>query len=511
MENLREKWKPVLVLALIAASALSFFVLYLSHKNRMEAARVESIVRMESAIQSASEVYGRLAEMAFDQTVRRPEIRELFLKAQQAGSESERTFWRIAIAGRIEPVFSQLGYYRFRFLDLIQPDGTVFLRMHDPGKFGDNILAESELQKIALRYRIPAQGFQPGAVFSLYRYSFPLFMGNAFLGSAEFGLSSAVMAEQLKRQFPGHYTLLLNREVLDPLLTPETRSNFVPSRLSAQYIEDIQVRDLPTPLADPDPETQSLIMNKVSRQAAASVKEGKSFTLFTRVGARPYAVTFVQVANPGGKPIGYIVAINRNSRASEIQQVTLTVAILLAGLLTLSAAFLRQGIRQHEKLIEEALYDSLTGGLKQGRFDAVSARETAMATRYGLPLSLIIFDLDYFKQINDRWGHLKGDAVLRAIGKAVVGNIRSVDYFFRWGGDEFLVVLPSTAIEGALCAAEKIRLLVGNLEIESIRGLSISAGVAQMRTDDSDLRTVLKRADEALYRSKEKGRNMVSV
>ncbi len=510
MGNLREKWKPLLLLALIGAMALSFFVLYLSHGNRMEAARTESVLQMESAVHSAFEVYGRLAEMAFDQTVRRPEIREFLLEARNARTEPERAFWKGVIANRIEPVFSRLGYYQFRLLDIVLPDGTLFLRMHDLDGLGNRVRTESELQKSALLYRTPVQGFQPGAVFSLYRYSFPLFMGNTFLGSAELGLSSAAMAGQLKRQFPGHYTLLLEKEILDPLLTPETRSNYIPSELSGEYLEDLQVKDLPSPLTDPDPETQSRIMKNIRLEAATAMKNGKSFTVFTRVGPHPYAVTFVEVASPGGKPIGYIAAITRNSRAVEVQQITLTVAILLAGLFVLSGAFIRQALLQHEKLLEEALYDSLTGGLKQGRFDAISARETAMASRYGLPLSLVIFDLDYFKQINDKWGHLKGDAVLRGIGKAVSANIRRVDYFFRWGGDEFLVVLPNTGIEGALCAAEKIRLLVGSLEPEGIRGLSISAGVAQLKAGDSDLRAVLKRADEALYRAKEKGRNTVS-
>lgn len=501
----------MLISALLLGLALSFFVLFLSHRTRIEAVRAEAIAQMQSSVGSTVEVYGRLAEMAYDQTVHRPEIRELILQARDTREKEERARLRIDIAGRLEPVFSQLGYYQFRLLDLVLPDGTVFLRMHNPGLFGDKALPKSELRAQALENRMPVQGFQPGGAFSLYRYSFPLFLGDAFLGSAEFGLSSSAVAGQLKRQFPGYYTLLLRKDVLEPLLAPETRENYIPSSLSEKYYEDLQVRDLPNPLTDPDPEAQNQVLGKVRPEAAAAMEKGGNFAIFTRIGNGPYAVTFVEVASPGGKPLGYIVGINRNPRAMEIQQITLTVAILLAGLFFLSAAFLHQGLRHHEKLVREALYDSLTGGLKQGRFDDIASREVSMASRFNMPLSLMIFDLDHFKQVNDRWGHLKGDAVLRATGATVNRNIRRVDYFFRWGGDEFLLILPNTSLEGAANAAEKIRLLMEKLKPEGVEGISISAGVAQMEEADTDLRSVLKRADEALYRAKEKGRNNVST
>jgi diguanylate cyclase (GGDEF)-like protein len=505
------RWKPILFFALLAGLALSFFVLYISHQTRIKSARSESIVQIQSAVMSAFEVYGHVAEMAFDQTLRKPEVREMILKAETSATPWEREAWKKAVAERIGPFFSQLGYYRIRTLDVIAPDGTFLLRMNETGKTKPGTPSASDLQGPALKERRPVQGFQPGEFFSLYRYSFPLFMGNAFLGSAEFGLTSAAIADHLKTQFPGHYTLLLRKDVLDPLIAPETRRNYVASELSGNFYEDLQVRNLPTPLGDPDPGTLSQIAGKIRHEAAEAMEKGQSFCLFTQVDSRPYAVTFARVESPSGKPIGYIAAVNRNARAVDIQQVSLTVAILLAGLFFLAAAFLRQAIRHHERLVEEALYDSLTGGLKQGRFDGISDRETSMANRYGLPVSLIIFDLDYFKKINDNYGHLKGDAVLRAIGKTVNAHIRRVDYFFRWGGDEFLIVLPNTGVEGALCAAEKIRGLIGQLKPEGIGGLSISAGVAQLGEGDPDLRAVLKRADEALYRAKEKGRNNVSV
>lgn len=511
MDRRKRKTKTLFFSLLFLGFALSFFVLFLSYRTRLETAKRESIEQMQSAVSSTIEIYGRLAEMAFDETAHRPEIRELYLKAQGSIRPGERAFLRDTIARQLEPSFRKFTYYQLRLLNLVTPDGTVFLRMHDPDRHGDNVLPASSLQAEALKNRTPKRGFEIGTTHNLYRYSFPLFFGNAFLGSAEFGLSSPAVLAQLKRQFPGHYTLLLRKDLLDPLLDPAAREKLVPSPLSEKFVEDLQARDLPDPMADPDPETQAFILEKVKQEASAAMDLGNSFTLFTQANGRPYSASFLRIPNPGGIPFGYIVAINWNPKAQDLQQLVLTVGILMAGLFLIFAAFLRQGIRNHEKLMEEALYDSLTGGLKQGRFDSVAAREVSMAQRFGMPLSLVIFDLDHFKHVNDHFGHLKGDAVLRATGATVTRNIRRVDYFFRWGGDEFLIVLPNTNLDGALCAAEKIRALMDNLNPDGVEGISISAGVAQMNENDADLRAVMKRADEALYRAKEKGRNNVSA
>jgi diguanylate cyclase (GGDEF)-like protein len=507
LERRKKKTKTLFFSLLFVGFALSFFVLFLSYRTRLETIKRESIDQMQAAVNSTVEVYGRLAEMAFDETTHRPEIRELYRKAQGSQGPGERAFWRGTLARQLEPSFRKFAYYQLRLLNLVQPDGTVFLRMHAPDQYGDNLLPASRLQAEALENRAPARGFEIGTTHSLYLYSFPLFLGNAFLGSAEFGLSSSAVLAQMKKQFPGHYTILLRKDILDPLLLPGTEEKFSPFSLSGKFYEDLQARDLPDPMADPDPETQALILEKVGENASSALDRGGSFTLFTQVNGAPYSASFLKI--PGN--IGYIVALNWNPKARDLQQLALTVGILMAGLFLIFAAFLRQGIRHHEKLLEEAMYDALTGGLKQARFDGVASREFSMAQRFNMPLSLVIFDLDHFKHINDHYGHLKGDAVLRATGATVIRNIRRVDYFFRWGGDEFLIVLPNTNLDGALCAAEKIRALMENLKPEGVEGISISAGVAQMNENDTDLRAVMKRADEALYRVKEKGRNNVGA
>ena len=130
-----------------------------------------------------------------------------------------------------------------------------------------------------------------------------------------------------------------------------------------------------------------------------------------------------------------------------------------------------------------------------------------------LNLSLIILDIDYFKIVNDSYGHTAGDKVLKLISKNLKENIRDIDTLARWGGEEFIILLPETNSEGAWHISEKIRMVISSLNIitnDHIKiSVSASFGTSSMKKNDSTS-TLISRADEALYKSKENGRNMVS-
>jgi diguanylate cyclase (GGDEF)-like protein len=142
------------------------------------------------------------------------------------------------------------------------------------------------------------------------------------------------------------------------------------------------------------------------------------------------------------------------------------------------------------------------------------AAELMRARRSHLPVSLIMFDLDRFKAINDRHGHLCGDAVLAEVGARMRASLRSSDLKCRYGGEEFLVLLPETPVEGAHRAADTLRQDLAELEIQwngKVIRVTSSFGVACARSNEVDPTPLIARADEALYRAKREGRNCVRV
>jgi diguanylate cyclase (GGDEF)-like protein len=154
-----------------------------------------------------------------------------------------------------------------------------------------------------------------------------------------------------------------------------------------------------------------------------------------------------------------------------------------------------------------ALTDSLTGLPNRLAFETTLESDYTLALRTEQPLSLILFDLDRFKHVNDTYGHSRGDAVLAHVAQVLHSVIRGSDHPARWGGEEFVVVLPNSSAHDALVLAERLRKAIEKTNF-AVGGLTVSLGVAQLREVDSPL-SLVHRADEALYRAKAAGRNRV--
>ncbi|MGM0477531.1 MAG: GGDEF domain-containing response regulator [Pseudomonadota bacterium] len=170
----------------------------------------------------------------------------------------------------------------------------------------------------------------------------------------------------------------------------------------------------------------------------------------------------------------------------------------------------------HQKELEaqlerRATHDTLTDILNRRKLDEHLAHEVARHHRDHQPLALVILDIDHFKRFNDTHGHQLGDRVLIEVVNRVGGRLRATDVFGRWGGEEFLAILPDTDLKGAAALAEELREYVASTPMEEgVAGVTISLGVATLEDDDS-AEELLKRADDALYQAKEEGRDRIII
>ncbi len=153
--------------------------------------------------------------------------------------------------------------------------------------------------------------------------------------------------------------------------------------------------------------------------------------------------------------------------------------------------------------------DSLTRVYNRHKAQLLLEQEYRRAQRYARPLTLILFDVDDFKRVNDTLGHSTGDEALTRIAEVVRPLIRDTDFFARWGGEEFLIICPETDIRGASEIAERVRVAIESAQIIDGKRITVSLGVAGFRPEDS-LEKIINRADRALYLSKDKGKNRVS-
>jgi two-component system, cell cycle response regulator len=167
----------------------------------------------------------------------------------------------------------------------------------------------------------------------------------------------------------------------------------------------------------------------------------------------------------------------------------------------------------HEEIYTMTIKDGLTEIYNKRYFDEALEREMSRAERYDRDLSIVMFDIDFFKKVNDSHGHLAGDYVLRELASVVSKRARREEIFARYGGEEFLILLPETDKSGAMELAEQLRVLIAShsfiFEGERIP-VTVSIGVATMSSGDKMLPPeFIKRADECLYRAKSAGRNCV--
>jgi len=170
--------------------------------------------------------------------------------------------------------------------------------------------------------------------------------------------------------------------------------------------------------------------------------------------------------------------------------------------------------KNEDELIRLASTDPLTGAFNRREFTSLAERESMRSRRYSRQLSIVMFDLDHFKDLNDTYGHAAGDKALQRFTTICCNALRNVDIFGRWGGEEFVALLPETDAESAGVISERLRKMISDTELD-INGekikFTVSIGVAQYREGETMLEGPLSRADAAVYDAKKAGRNNIAI
>jgi two-component system cell cycle response regulator len=210
----------------------------------------------------------------------------------------------------------------------------------------------------------------------------------------------------------------------------------------------------------------------------------------------------------------YEEAINIGASDFVIKPVRLEELLLRLKRVLKERNLTKERIRMMEKLQKLAVTDGLTKLYNSRSFYSQLETEVDRFNRYKHPLALLLLDLDHFKEYNDNYGHLEGDKVLVRFSQIIKSCLRTNDTAYRYGGEEFTVILPETGVEEAGTVAQRIR---AALEVERFAPLdgkpvkiTISIGVTEYQVKE-ELSTFIQRADQAMYRSKQKGRNLVSM
>ncbi|ABI56718.1 diguanylate cyclase with PAS/PAC sensor [Alkalilimnicola ehrlichii MLHE-1] len=219
------------------------------------------------------------------------------------------------------------------------------------------------------------------------------------------------------------------------------------------------------------------------------------------------------LAAPRERPMGAgreLQALHRSGEVIPVEIALVPVDVAGTRMVMVSAIDLSVRKALEAQLHHQANHDPLTGLVNRYHFEELLAREIERGQRYGGGFALIMLDIDHFKAVNDTYGHLEGDKVLRRFAEELTGKIRAADTLARWGGEEFMLLLPGTDIAGARALAEAIRVAVNGCRMPVPGQVTVSLGVTGYRNGES-VWGLLKRVDEALYAAKLAGRDQVVV
>jgi len=449
-----------------------------------------------------------LADLIYKANVNQPKIIELFKKRD-----------REALRSYLESSYSQYRDFSIRQLHFHLPNNDSFLRMHRPSKYGDNLTKARLTVNYVNENRAFIEGFEEGKVFNGFRFVYPLFDVNEHIGSVEVSFSALAFIKSFVANYKIKSNFHISAEVVKEKVFNDEQGNYIKSPLPGFYFQKSIIQYLNMEIAKEhfSSENLEIIVEKIG--------EGEPFSIHKENLNK--VVTFVPLKNPVSSKVVATLSFSNDDKAikkiHENAIVLYLISITIMGLILIMLykelkykhkledrveSRTRELIVLNKKLEALAHKDALTGINNRRELYHVSTTLIALSKREKSTISVVMLDIDNFKEINDTYGHDVGDEVLKNLANLIKKNIRDSDVFVRYGGEEFVLLLPNTVINQALITLEKIRTLVAGKCMTNDISITVSIGVVEFK---EDIDKSIKRADKAMYRSKATGKNRVTV
>lgn len=459
-------------------------------------------------IESIKLAYDTIAKTTFETAINTPHVTELMAKAAK-GDERIRSDVRQELYRYLSALYNSLEDHNVRQLHFHLPGSISFLRFHRPTKFGDSLQGIRPAIDAVNRDHRSVNGFEEGRIFNGFRHIFPLFYQGEFIGTVELSYSFDAIKELAQKLHPARYEMLLKKSLIDEKVFKEEKFNYLPSKLSPLYVVDNHLRKTYDPIFS---ETLVEELNKLTSEPFASIASGGKHTLVPVVFQdNGYLIWFDPLESFENKEVGYIVAYIKDQHLvelrNEFKNILILVALVIAVVVMVIVFFVYRIRTQHYLLVKNANTDRLTQIANRAFVIQQLDYMIKSSRRSALPLSVIFFDIDHFKAINDTYGHRAGDQALVELSSLMNIRLRESDIIGRWGGEEFVIILPHSALIEAISVAEQLRVMIEAHHFEHGK-MTCSFGVAQMIEEDTE-ETLIHRADAMLYVAKENGRNQV--
>lgn len=455
------------------------------------------------------ETYEKFSNYIFETMIDVPEITALMAETSDASPEALKQV-RDSIYRKLESIYIISEKYDIGTLHFHLPDGTSFLRMNRPDIYGDSLSDVRTSVKIAnseLRY---VKGFEEGRTFNGYRFVYPLFHEDNHVGSVEISVSIASVMKAFNKNFPSRdINFILRKDLINSIKFPEDQKKYIASDINENYMVDQEVINaIENNITYSHLYIDQSFIDALKYKLKPHLDQMKSFSFSLPYNQKAYLIQYIALQNIEGNMVGYLYSIGedphflamRNALSTQLIASFVSYFIIISVLAIFGVS--------RKKINALALKDTLTNIYNRYSFYELAQREIARSDRSESCTSFAMLDIDLFKRVNDTYGHGVGDDILVEITKVVSLSIRDSDIFGRYGGEEFILMMPESDLAEAIGVAERIRTNVENHTFTGVGHLTISIGLSERLSGES-IDASINRADLALYEAKQSGRNRV--
>lgn len=495
---MKRQRRNMLVLSLVITAVIfsAFFLQYNAYRSNLGSLGHMSLENYRSQMTNVREMTMSSTELIFQEIVATPQVERILSEALRA-DEAGRLSLKSELEGLLRDKYDSNLSENFRSITFHLGDGDILYVLSDSQGVSD----DKHLVDLVHRSNNAMYGYQDGNTYGGMRYIYPLLHQEEYVGAVEFCVSSYQQYEQMREIFSCICTQIISGDHLEKKNMEIDPAIYLPSGIDGYYVE----KGFSDVLHDESDYDLIRSMGEMDElEILSGVLNQKDFVISERMEGRYFSLVFLGFGTVDGEHVGFEVFFEEHEQADYIYQVFYSNSILLVILWILVLASLAGIQRNRELQTSISGKDHLTQVGNRSKLDEAFAREAHRVDRYGGVLSLIIFDIDDFKKINDRFGHLAGDKILKEVSQLIEKTIRTTDTLVRWGGDEFIILLPGITLSQAHKVAIKIQDKV-SAYVPSVRGLDtvlISVGVGEYETGE-DIDNLVYRADQELYLNKQ--------
>lgn len=498
MQATYKQWNLLFFILLLIWIILMSFIVSKNESKKKQYLEIE-MDSFSSKIISTLRSYEQFSNYIFYESIDNEEVLELIDKAYNS-NENQREKLKKELFSILNSKYKNMEFSIFDYLTIIFPTGEAFFTYNFSENSDENnfkFIRKNQITNTGKRF---VEAFEKGNFFGGYRYIYLTVNKGKYMGVVEI----SIPLESLVKNFSIYYP--------NVDLTIAFRDNIVSKKIGAyQSIENLSF--IPSRLLSYEEifvkEKNKKILEKNKKIIVEKIQKEESLGLIEKIDGENYTSLFIAIKNSKEDTIGYLVGTYESNQYNKLldnfnTEITLVNLIILVSLV---ATFIF--VRDKNRFQKLSYTDYLTTLNNRVSFSEIANIELERSIRYGHCFSILLIDIDYFKKVNDTYGHNKGDEILKNLSLLIKDNLRKNDIIARWGGEEFICLLPETNRESAVIVAEKLRITVEQYSFEEVDKVTISIGVYEKMWEFETLEEIIDKADIALYKAKSLGRNRV--